>query len=388
MQVTRHRPLGAWTTLAACGVAYFATRVGQVVVSPALPAITSSLGVTTAAAGVALSAMWAAYALMQLPSGLLAGRVGERSTVLLALVVVALASLLVAAAPSYVGFVAALAVLGAGAGLYYNAAAALLAGRYEGVGTALGVHKLGSRAAGLAAPVLATAALVRFGWRGVPVAAVGVALAGVAVVLAFVEPTPPTRTDGGVGVAEVLDPLRNPVVARTTVLTAAGEFVEQAAMSFLPTALVAHHGLGVAAAAGLFSWFFAASAVAGTAMGWLSDRAGPGTAAFLTAVAGVAGFALLADAARDGPALLAAVGLVGVATGWTAPLQSRVLDALPSGDRGAGFGAFRTAYVLVGSLGSVVVGTVADALGWRAALALLAALLGGVALWLVLERLT
>jgi predicted MFS family arabinose efflux permease len=233
--------------------------------------------------------------------------------------------------------------------------------------------------------VLAAGVLVRFGWRSVPLAAAGVALLGVASVLAFVEPTPPVRTDGDAGVTEAVAAFRNPTVTRTTVLTAAGEFVEQAAMSFLPTALVVYHGLGVGAAGGLFSAFFAASAVAGAAMGWLSDRAGPGVAALITALSGVAGFGLLAVAGVGGVVLLAGVALAGVATGWTAPLQSRVLDALGEGERGPGFGAFRTVYVLVGSLGSVTVGTLADAAGWDVALSALAVILGGVALWLVVE---
>jgi predicted MFS family arabinose efflux permease len=378
---------GARTTLAACTGAYFAVRVGQIVVSPALPEITGALDVSTAAAGGALTAMWAAYAVMQLPSGVLVGRVGERRTVLASLAVVALSSVLVAVAPSYLGFFLALAVLGAGAGLYYNAAAALLAARLSGVGTALGVHKLGSRGAGLVAPVLATAVLVPFGWRAVPLTAVGVALVGAVVVVAFVDATPPTRPASGTAIEDAVAPLADPVVARTTVLTAAGEFVEQAAMSFLPTALVAYHGLGVAAAGGLFSAFFAASAVAGTAMGWLSDRTTPALSTLVTVLAGVVGFGLLAWAGATGGLLLAGVALVGVATGWTAPLQSRVLDALPDRGRGPGFGAFRTVYVLVGSLGSVVVGTLATVAGWPTALGFLGALLGGMGLWLVGEQL-
>ncbi|MFB6154475.1 MAG: MFS transporter [Haloferacaceae archaeon] len=385
---------GGLTTLAASTGAYFAIRFGQVVVSPALPDITRSLGVTTSAAGGALTAMWAAYAAMQLPSGVLADRVGERRTILASLCGVAVASSLVALAPSYLGFLVALAALGAGAGLYYNAAASLLSRTLAGVGTALGLHKLGSRAAGLAAPALAAVALVRFGWRTVPLLAVGVALVGLAEVIALVAPTPPPASDGDLHLREGIAALGDPVVARTTALTSAGEFTEQAAMSFLPTALVVYHGLGVGAASGLFSAFFAASAASGAAMGWLSDRAGPNAAALLTALAGVAGFGALAAAGTDGLALLAAVSLAGVATGWTAPLQSRVLDVLSesgsgggSEGSGTGFGAFRTAYVLAGSTGSVVVGTLADVAGWRVALAGLAALLGGVALWLVVERL-
>lgn len=363
-------------TLAACTTAYFAVRVGQVVVSPVLPEVTRAFDTSAAAVGAALTLMWAAYALTQLPSGLLAVRVGERRTVLLALLVATVGSLAVAAAPTYDAFALAIALLGAGAGLYYNAAAVRLSTEFKAVSTALGVHKLGSRAAGVVAPVLATWALLQAGWRAAPTAAAGVAVVGFLLAAALIRPTSPAA-DGGFALRAAVGTLRSRRVAGTTGLTAAGEFVEQAAVTFLPTALVTLHGLSVPAAGALFSVHFAASAAAGPAMGWLGDRLSPGAAALVTSIAGVVGFGLLA--ASTGVALPVAVALTGVATGWTAPLQARVLESLPSESEGGGFGAFRTAYLLVGSLGSAVVGTVADAAGWTVALAFLAGVLGVVA---------
>lgn len=372
------------TTLAACTVAYFGARIGQVGLSPIVPAVTTVFDVSTATIGIALSGMWVAYACTQVPSSLLAARVGPRTTVLTALGVGAATLVVVAAAPIWPVFFLGVVVLGAGAGLYYNAAASLLATEVDSVGSALGVHKLGSRAAGMAAPALAAALLARYSWRTVPLAAAGLAVVGLGTVRAVVPRTPPTG-DGSIGhVRELVAPLARPAVARVTAFTAVGEFVELATMSLLPAALVAHYDLGIGAASGLFGIHFVVAALVGPVTGYLADVFDGGVGALTATLSGVVGFAGLAVGAP--PAV--AVAFTGASMGWTAPLQSRALDAFPEDDRDRGFGVYRMAYLLVGALGSGVVGSVATVAGWTTALALLAALLGVVSVGLVLERTT
>jgi sugar phosphate permease len=72
------------------------------------------------------------------------------------------------------------------------------------------------------------------------------------------------------------------------------------------------------------------------------------------------------------PVTVAGVGLVGLAMSWGAPVQSRFMDLLSDEERGAGFGLVRTAYMVIGASGSVVVGAVSDAAGWPVAFGLLA----------------
>lgn len=371
----------AATTLGACGVAYFATRVGQLALSPVLPAVTASLGATTATVGVALSAMWAGYALTQLPSGLLAARVGPRSTVVVALSVVAAAGVAVAVAPATPAFVAAVTALGAGAGLYYNAAASILDSEFDAVGSALGLHKLGSRAAGLVAPPLAAAVLAVGGWRLVPLAAGALAVGAAALVRLAVPATPPTGAEVWPSPRSLVSTLSPRRIRRTTLLTAAGEFVEQAAFSFLPTALVVAYGYSVTAAGALFSVHFGAAAVAAPAMGWLADRVSTRVGALVPALSGAAGFGLLAVGGEP----LLAMPLTGASAAWTAPLQSRVLADLPEARRDWGFGTYRTAYLLVGSLGSAATGALATLAGWPVALGALGGLLVAVAVALLAE---
>jgi sugar phosphate permease len=95
----------------------------------------------------------------------------------------------------------------------------------------------------------------------------------------------------------------------------------------------------------------------------------------VTMGAGVVGYGTLVAAATLDFGLLAVVpgvGLVGLAMSWGAPIQSRFMDLLSDAERGAGFGLVRTAYMVTGASGSVVVGAVSDAAGWPVAFGLLA----------------
>jgi len=62
------------------------------------------------------------------------------------------------------------------------------------------------------------------------------------------------------------------------------------------------------------------------------------------------------------------------------------MDRLEGVERGYGFGLIRTLYILLSSLGSVVVGTLAEILGWIGGFGLLAGLLGLCLLLLVGNR--
>ncbi|MFB6173040.1 MAG: MFS transporter [Halobacteriales archaeon] len=372
--------------LGLCVLAYFGTRLGQLVISPLVPDIRAAFGVSTGAVGAALSGMWAAYALVQFPAGTLGDRFGERSVVLVALASAAAASLLLAGAPTFPAFLAVLVAFGAGVGLYYNVATALLAREFEGVGRAIGVHRVGGVTAGLVAPVAVTAVSLRAGWRSGLLLGAAVAAP---VLVAFrwgVPSTPPTRPGAALrdrfDAALAADLLSRPSLAYPTALATLGEFVGQATVSFLPAFLVGARGLPLPRAGLLFSIYFLALGIAQPLSGWLSDRIGRDAATGAAVLLGAVGYALLAA----GPADLLAAGVVlaGYSRSWSAPIQARVMDHLPAAERGAGFGLVRTVYVLLGALGSVVTGALVDAAGWRPAFGLLGGLLALAALAIVL----
>lgn len=68
--------------------------------------------------------------------------------------------------------------------------------------------------------------------------------------------------------------------------------------------------------------------------------------------------------------------------------QSRMMDGLAESDQGAGFGVFRTVYLLLGASGTAVVGTTTDVAGWAVTFGLLATALAVLLLSLVAVRVT
>ncbi|USZ66813.1 MFS transporter [Halorussus salilacus] len=366
------------TVLALATLAFFATMAARLAISPVVPDITESFDVTTGTVGVALSGMWAAYALAQFPSGVLGDRYGERRVILTAVGLTAVASLLLALSPSYATFAVFAVALGAGAGLHYSVATTFISKHFENIGRAIGVHVAGGPLAGLLVPVAVAAVAARYGWR--PALSLG-AVVAVPTFVAFaarVEPTEPVRPDQRMRDRFALGPvgelLSRPEIAYTTVLAVAGAFTWQATASFLPTLLSEGRGLDTTTASALFSLYFVVHGATQPVMGWLSDRFDRDAAASLSMGLGIAGYGTLAWGSTL-PAFAAGVVLAGVAMSWGAPLQSRFIDKLSAEERGAGFGLVRTVYMLLGATGSVVVGVVADAAGWTPAFGLLAAIM-------------
>ena len=356
--------------LGACTLAFFATMAGRLVISPVVPFISDAFAVPNGAIGLALTGMWLGYALAQFPSGLLADRYGERRIILVAVGGTAVASTLLALAPSYPVFLVGTAVLGTLAGLHYSVATSLLTRTTDRIGTAIGIHTAGAPVAGVLVPMAAGAVGVWMGWRWALALGTLFAIPVAGLVVYVVRARPPVRPEQSVWsrfrVGPLVELLRRPPIARTVVLSAVGMFVWQATASFLPTFFVAHHGYSEATAGTLFSAYFLVQGVTQPGLGALSDRIGRDAAASLSVGVGIVGYGLLV--AGTGLATAAvAVACAGLSMGWGAALMPKFMDHLDEHERSAGFGLIRTVYMVLGASGSVVIGVVADLFGWGTA---------------------
>ncbi|MFC7224838.1 MFS transporter [Halalkalicoccus sp. GCM10025322] len=378
-----------WTVLSLCTLAFFATMVARLVISPVVPAIETEFDASSGLVGVALTGLWTAYALAQFPSGVLADRYGERAVILVAIGLTAVASGLLALSPSMPAFVLLTILLGGVAGLHYSVATSLLTRTFDGVGTAIGLHNSGAPLAGLLAPVAAAAVAGLVGWR----ASIGLgAVVAAPIFLLFawkVRRTEPARPDQPMRERFALGPVRDlltrPQIAFTAFLSICCEFVWQATASFLPSFLIYHHGYSAGLASALFSLYFVVHGVTQPGIGVLSDRFGREAAAALCALLGIAGYGTLILGAGL-PVLVGAVVLVGTGMSWGAALLPRFMDYLSAEERGAGFGLVRTAYMMVSATGSAVVGIVADLAGWGAAFGVFVVLLSAVVAALAVNR--
>jgi len=366
------------TVLATATAANFGQFGARVVVSPFVLAVAIDFGVTKGGVGTGLTFMWAAFALTQYPSGVLADRYGERRVMLTSMALTVAGSLLVALSPSFPAFVLATVALGGGAGLYFSVGTALLARRFENRGRALGLHSAGGPAAGLVLPVAATAVAARYDWRaGVATGAVVAAIAFCLVAL-FVGETPPAKPD--VSVRTQLRPenafalLRQPGVAYTAVVATLGMYVFQSFTSFFPTFLREYHGFGEREASLAFGVAFVLIAVGLPLVGNAADRFGTRAGLIGPFLGTAVGFSTLLVAPTR-PAVYAGVVVLGLAMTWGGPLQSRFMSQFPDEDQASGFGVVRTVFVLLGSVGNAVTGVLAGRVGWPAAFGVVVALL-------------
>lgn len=367
------------TTLAAVAGGNFVQLGVRLLVGAVVPLVLVEFGTTRASVGLALTGLWAVYALVQLPSGVLADRHGERALVVAALAATGAGVLAVALAPSVELFAACLLVLGAGAGLFFAPASALVSRLYDQQGRALGVLTASGAVAGVLFPAAGGFLGVRFGWR--PAVGVGAAVAAVALVgtLLAVPRAPPSDPGRGLGV--VLDLPRHagllarPPVAYSVALGVLVGFTFQGVTSFLPTFLVEYHGLPPDLAGVAFGAVFGLSSAAQPVAGSLSDRYSRDLAIAASAAVCLSGVVVLL-AAPGLPGLVAGLLLLGVGVSWPGPVQARFFDKLGGDERGYGFGLLRTVYLLLASVGSAAVGSLADLAGWTAGFGALVAVLG------------
>lgn len=355
--------------------------VARLVISPVVPDLVDAFDVTNTAVGLALTGMWLTYALAQFPSGVFGDRVGERTVILTAIGLTAVSSLLLAMSPSFPFFILFTICLGAGAGLHFSVATTLLTKLFDNTGAAIGLHNSGAPLAGLMAPVAAAYVGTRVGWR---VAIVLGAVVAIPVFVAFawrVRPVEPERPEQPLAERFQLDPVlellgRRPI-RFTVAMSVLCAFTWQATASFLPTFLVEYHGYSQTFAGVVFSAYFVIHGITQPLLGRLSDRYGRDGVIAFCLVVGIAGY-LLFVVGTGSLAVAAAVGLVGTAMSWSAAMLPRFMDHLSVAERGAGFGLVRTTYMVLGSMGSVVTGAVADVWGWATAFGLLAVLLAVV----------
>lgn len=363
---------GRGWVLSTIAVGWLLTLGLRFLVPALLPQVKATFHIDNATAGLAVTALWAFYALTQFPAGLVTDRVGERVVIAVSLGVSALSLALLAGAPLFPVFLLGSAAFGVGSGLYGPARGTSLSRAFPrragaAFGITLAAGSLGSAVIPLAAGVVVDA----IGWRWVVAATVPLFVAVAAGAwVALPDPidalsdTPEREPAPTISFREAVRGVPAAIRDRDVLLTVLGVtfylFAFQGLTAFLPTYLVDVEHVGQGVAAGVFALLFVGGGVTQLAVGSLADRFGTAPVLVWVAVLGVATLAVVPLV--EGVFVWAVLSfLLGTRMGIAPVANSYVIGALPDASQGASWGFLRTCFFLVGSTGSVFVGAMADA---------------------------
>lgn len=346
-----------------------------------LPHLQAAYGFGLTTAGLLLSVLWVAYALGQLPGGLLSDRIGEGTVLAVSSAIAAGTIALVTVAGSTALLFGATALFGGGTALYGVARFTALSQIYpENEGVAIGVTMaagdLGSAVLPPVVGLIAGAIAWQYGiWIAVPL----FALAAIGIRLVV-----PTRTSDESSVVDslsldtvryVLSQMTQPTILLVLTIQLLGYSVWQAFTGFYPTYLIEIKGLPSTTATTLFGLFFALGAVAKPIAGGAYDRIGIRRSYPIVMGAFVVSVAFL-PIVEGIWTILALTVLMSSLLGYSAITLSYLTASMPENMQGTGLGVLRTTYMTIGAGSPVVVGTLADRGLFDEAFMLLAAIGG------------
>jgi len=335
--------------------------LGRLVLSPLLPTIIVDLDITRSAAGVGLTVMWAFTAVAQFPGGRLSDQLSRKTMLVAGLSGNVLGFTMLAVSDGYPSFVAALAIVGLGTGLFIPAKYLVLTDLFhERRGQAFGINSAAAEMGGVLSAVAALVVLSIGAWQltFLPIAAV------LAVgILAFHAWSSDgyrlARVDMDVsGTARRLVGNRDLLVL--LVIFSLYSFVWQGVTGFLPDFLHVQKAFSEAFASNAFAGLFVVAAIVTPLAGTLGDRLGHARVGIFAPLVASIGLGVILRYDGVVPVLLGIAVLAGGIGSFWPLLYAHLMDTLPDEDMGGDFGATRTVFMGLGSLGPAYVGTVVD----------------------------
>ncbi len=367
---------------------HFTHHVATTLLTPLLPMIRDSFGLSYAQSGFLVSAFSVSQGLSQAPIGVLADRVGSRPVVTVGLIGTGVVCFLIGLAMDYGQLLLLLVALGIIAGTYHAPAAALLAQVFpsERRGGVLGMHTVGGNFSFLATPLVAGGlTAVTLTWRTPFVAfAIAPIVAGLALMLFL--PATNERSRGApnlqmlrelAGVFRIVGPL----------LTASVFFqmLYAAVTAFLALYLVDERGFEAPAAAALVAAPYLAGMLGSPLGGVLSDRVGRKPVIVMSLVC--TGPLLFFLAVAPTILLIPIMILMGLAGSMRQPvIEGLLLDRAPVERRATTLGAYYLAAQELGGFAAPALGLMAGVFGLSLALGVVGAVAAVCSMALVLVQ--
>ncbi|MFW5934799.1 MAG: MFS transporter [Halolamina sp.] len=335
-------------------------QAGRLSISPLLPAIGTDLGISSGAAGFAITVVWGTYAILQYPSGRLSDRLSRTTLLVAGLSLAAVGFIALSAAPTYAAFLFGAVVIGVGVGLYPTPARGLVSDLFVAKrGRAFGLHTASGDVGGILAAGIGTVVLAVATWRAA-FAPVAIALLLIALLLHLWSNEGYELATVDLAIGDTFRRILGVSSLRWLLFSySLYAFVWQAATGFIPSYLQAKELSPAVANAGL-AVLFVVGAVVKPMAGGLGDRVPRGllSAGMLLVAAG----ALVAVVVSSAP-VVALGGVAVFAAGLMAyppVMQAYLMDSFPDDSMAGDFGAMRSVYIGIGSLGATYVGVVAQ----------------------------
>lgn len=331
----------------------------------ALPFIMSELGLSHYAAGLVVGAFGLSYALLQIPFGHLAERVGRKRIISIGLLACSVGMALAGLSGGFWQLLIAHLLAGAGGATYHPAGISLVSDLFwRKRGEAMGYHQTGGAIGSFASPLLTGALMASHGWRFAFIAqsAYGVLMALV-LQLALAEPAGGRHGadhKGDAGFREFGPAIAFMAAATIYLLGYRG------LTAFAPAFFVERRGLGAAGSAAMFSALQVAGIFGGPLCGRLSDAIG--RRALLSALIAAQAALLCAITGSWGWALLATLLLYGFAIfGILAIQDAFITELVPMAMRGALLGLYVASNFLTSAIVPPLAGGMIDLWGYEVA---------------------
>ncbi|MEU6626150.1 MFS transporter [Streptomyces litmocidini] len=358
-------------TVALLFAAWLVDYADRLVINLVLPSLGAEFDLDRTRQGLVVSAFFLAYALCQIPGGLLADRFGGRRVTLWALLSWSVFTALTGFAWSFAVLLALRFAFGAAEGVFPPASMKVLVERTtpEERGSANGTVMSSNALAAVVTPLAVAPLVAAFGWRSAfwSTAALGV-LVLVAVRLRLPAPLP--RTEGaGTPRPALRAVLRKGVLWRFALMMFGYNTIVWGLNTWVPSYLSEEHGVSLTEAGALVAVPALGAAVATVLGGRLSDRLGGRHRLIVVPGMTVAAVALLLMA--NAPSLTGFVVLGTVAV-FAASLAYMPIFAVPLAGLAPGYVGVGSAVVILGGqvagmVAPPVMGALADAFSFHVA---------------------
>ena len=351
-------------------LAHFSHHTSNSLLSPLLPLIRDSFGMSYAQSGFAVSAFALSAGLANAPWGLFADRVGSRAVIVAGLVLMAGTSVALSLAGSYEWLLLMLVAMGIVSGSYHAPAAALIAKAYSPAvrGAVMGMHITGGHLSFFAAPLVAGILATATGTWRTPYLWFAIAPIVCGGLLWLVAPKLHERPEPGDRFAAFREIGRvfrdvGPLVSLAMVF----QLGLSAVLAFLALYLVDARGISPVLAAAMFGLPQLVGVVGAPLGGALSDRIG--RKSVIVAALAMLGPATWALTIAPNELLVLPLIVIGLAFSMRSVVtETLVLDSAPPARRGTVLGAYYLANAEIGGIGAPLFGLLATAIGIGAAM--------------------